>query len=229
MASLRMVVFDCDGTIVDSQAALIEILHDTFQEHGLSLPSRDKVLRGVGLNLSEAIGLLLPERDSSEIQNLTTTYKKFAVEYRQSGAPSEPLYPNAKNVISSLHDSGWLLGIATGKSRRGLDYVLNQHKLNDFFITKQTSDRVVGKPNPKMLYNAMSDTGVDASCVFMVGDTTYDMRMAVNAGTNAIGVSWGYHETEELVQAGANIVVHSYDDLLSFLDKIAISERLERN
>jgi len=224
-----MVVFDCDGTIVDSQGALMEILHATFAEHGLSLPPRAEVLKGVGLDLSAAIKLLLPEKDSYEIDILCSTYKKFAVEYRQSDKPSDPLYPNAEYAISSLHDAGWLLGVATGKSRRGLDHVLNQHKLNDFFITKQTSDHVAGKPNPEMLYNAMSDTGVDANSVFMVGDTTYDMCMAVNAGTNAIGVSWGYHEIEELVQAGADIIVHSYDELLLFLEKVAASEHFEGN
>jgi phosphoglycolate phosphatase len=216
--NLRMVVLDCDGTIVDSQKAIVAMMHATFNAHDLELPDRIEILRGVGLELSVGIERLLPVDHDQELSELYETYKKLATAYREEGGREDPLYPDASPVIRALDKANWLLGVATGKARVGLDHVLDHHSLNDLFVTKQTSDSAAGKPNPEMLYNAMRDTGVDAEFVFMVGDTTYDMSMAVNAGTRAIGVSWGYHEAEELLEAGAEVVVHSYNELYAVLE-----------
>jgi phosphoglycolate phosphatase len=215
--NLRMVVFDCDGTIVDSQRAIVEIMQATFESYNLRLPEREKILLGVGLELSVGIERLLPELHGLDISKLCTTYRKLAIKNRKNDKLGDPLYPDAESVIRRLHADEWLLGIATGKSRLGLDYVLNSYNLSHLFMTKQTSDSAAGKPNPEMLENAMRDTGVSPSNVFMVGDTTYDICMAVNARTRAIGVSWGYHKTEELLDAGAEIVLDNYQDLFTFL------------
>ncbi len=212
-----MVVFDCDGTIVDSQRAIVEIMQATFESYNLRLPKREKILLGVGLELSVGIERLMPEKHGLDIRELCTTYRKLANDKRENDKLGDPLYPDAENIIRKLHADDWLLGIATGKSRIGLDYVLNSRNLSQLFITKQTSDSAAGKPNPEMLENAMRDTGVNSSNVFMVGDTTYDICMAVNAKTRAIGVSWGYHKTEELLDSGAEIVLDNYQDLFTFL------------
>ena len=212
-----MVVFDCDGTIVDSQRAIVEIMQATFESYNLRLPEREKILLGVGLELSVGIERLLPELHGLDISKLCTTYRKLATKNRKIDKLGDPLYPDAESVIRRLHADEWLLGIATGKSRLGLDYLLNSYNLSHLFMTKQTSDSAAGKPNPEMLENAMRDTGVSPSNVFMVGDTTYDICMAVNARTRAIGVSWGYHKTEELLDAGAEIVLDNYQDLFAFL------------
>jgi phosphoglycolate phosphatase len=220
MNNLRMVILDCDGTIVDSQKAIVRIMEETFEIHNLIVPERNKILFGVGLELSTGIERLLPENHNLDIIELCKTYKKLATRYRDKNNFDEPLYPDAEKTIRRLHSDGWLLGIATGKSSLGLEHVLSSHDMSDLFITKQTSDCAAGKPNPEMLYNAMSETGVTAEAIFMVGDTTYDICMAVNAGTNAIGVSWGYHSSAELLHAGAKIVVNSYFELFNFLNKI---------
>jgi len=216
---LRMVVLDCDGTIVDSQKAIVEMMHATFDAHDLNRPDRIEILRGVGLELRVGIERLLPEGHGQDLSDLYETYKRLAAAYREEGGREDPLYPDADTVIRALDKADWLLGVATGKARVGLDHVLDQHGLGNLFITKQTSDSAAGKPNPEMLYNAMRDTGVAAEYVFMVGDTTYDMSMAVNAGTKAIGVSWGYHEADELLEAGAETVVHSYSELFAVLER----------
>jgi phosphoglycolate phosphatase len=218
--NLCMVVFDCDGTIVDSQKAIVEIMYATFDAHDLEPPERNSILRGVGLELSIGIERLLPDGHGCDLSLLYTTYKRLATEFREKGEHNDPLYPDAAKVIRAFGQANWLLGIATGKARVGLDHMLNFHGLNDLFVTKQTSDSAAGKPNPEMLYNAMRETGVDADSIFMVGDTTYDMSMAVNAGTKAIGVSWGYHEARELLEAGAEFVVHSYNELFTTLEEI---------
>ena len=214
-----MIVFDCDGTIVDSQKTLVEIMQMTFGLYNLELPKREEILFGVGLELNAGIERLLPSRHGMDIHNLSETYKKLAARNRENKNYQDLLYPDAENVIRCLYSDQWLLGIATGKSRTGLDHVLTLHKLSELFITKQTSDSAAGKPNPEMLENVMSDTGVKPSDVFMVGDTTYDMCMAKNAGTRAIGVSWGYHTTNDLLAAGAEIVLHSYQDLLAYFQR----------
>ena len=211
-----MIVFDCDGTIVDSQRALVGIMQKTFKFHNLNIPAKEKVLFGIGLELSVGIERLLPEEHGLDINDLCKTYRNLASENRGNRQYRDPLYPDAENAIRSLHADGWLLGIATGKSKVGLDYVLSTYNLKQLFVTKQTPDTAAGKPNPEMLENAMKETGVSSGNVYMVGDTTYDICMAVNARTRAIGVSWGYHKTEELFDAGAEIVLGNYRDLLLF-------------
>ena len=217
--SLRMVIFDCDGTIVDSQRSLVDILQATFEHHDLPMPSRHKVLLGIGLELSVAIKRLAPKLDNLMINEICTTYRRYAKEYRKSDVMPEPLYPNAQEVIMTLHKNGWLLGIATGKSRQGLDYVLDNYNLGECFISKQTSDSAPGKPNPEMIYQAMQEGGVEKKNVIMVGDTTYDIDMAVNAGVKSVGVTWGYHDKEDLEKAGAYKTVDEFRDLLLYLEK----------
>ena len=217
---LKLVVFDCDGTIVDSKSAIIEIMNTTFEAYGLDLPDEHSVLRGIGLELRQGISRLLPDDCNIEINRIINTYRELAHDYRISGKHEDPLYPSADTVIRALYKSKWLLGIATGKARVGLEHSLKFHGISDLFATKQTSDTAAGKPSPEMLHNAMRDTGVEANCVFMVGDTTYDMCMAENAGTKSIGVSWGYHRSEELLSAGADVVVDSYNELFEVLQSI---------
>ena len=215
--NIGMIVFDCDGTIVDSQAAIVEIMGSTFESYNLKRPERKDILLGVGLELGAGIQRLLPEENNFDIDEMCIVYKQFSSNYRKNNNIGDPLYPDAEQTIRKLHSEKWLLGIATGKSRVGLDYVLDLYGLNELFVTKQTSDSAAGKPNPEMLQNAMRDTALGPDSVFMVGDTTYDICMAQNAGTHSIGVSWGYHEAEELLEAGAEVVVHSFEELSQFL------------
>lgn len=217
---LRLIVLDCDGTIVDSQKAIISVMHDAFEAHGLGKPTRESIRRIVGLDLEEAISILAGEENNASVPRLTQSYRDAAKEQRDLGVWEDPLYEGAKEYIQSFHEAGWIMGVATGKARIGLDHVLAQHDLAAYFSTLQTSDVAPGKPHPEMLYRAIRDTGVEPENVYMVGDTTYDINMAVNAGAHGIGVSWGYHGTDELKEAGARNVVDSFEELFSLLEKI---------
>lgn len=216
----RLVVLDCDGTMVDSQAAIITSMRGAFELHSLAPPDDNQIRRIVGLDLGDAISRLVAKDQLSLVDELVDAYVTTARGYRDSGAWDDPLYPETKETIVSLKDDGWLLGVATGKSMRGLNAVFEMHDIGHHFSTTQTSDLGPGKPSPEMLYRAMSETGVDKAFTVMVGDTTFDMEMAVNAGTYAIGVSWGYHEDDELRSTGADVIIHSYSELPGALDDL---------
>ncbi|MGH7003599.1 MAG: HAD-IA family hydrolase, partial [Alphaproteobacteria bacterium] len=125
----------------------------------------------------------------------------------------EPLFPGIRALIEAFEAEGVLLGVATGKGRRGLNITLDQHGLLRHFVTCQTADDAPGKPNPEMLRRAMAATGAEPGKTAMIGDTTYDMLMALSAGTVAIGVAWGYHPPVELHAAGAHAVVAAADEV----------------
>jgi len=195
-----------------------------FDHHDISAPCPNAIRRIIGLPLSEAIGILAPGTEISFHDRVAETYKSLFRFQRASGGIHEPLYPGVEKSIKDLHAAGWLLGIATGKAMRGLIATLEPHGFFDYFITRQTADVAMGKPHPDMLNKAMADTGVDADATVMIGDTTYDMEMARNAGTKSIGVSWGYHPPEELLTAGAHVVIDGFEALVAALESLTENE-----
>ena len=219
-APLRFAVFDCDGTLVDSLGSITHAMRAACDHHGFAKPSDDEVRRVVGLPLHVAITQVLAKADikadisESFAHEISETYKAAFFDLRQAGGVNEPLYDGVHDVLDRLDVENWLLGIATGKSLRGLTRTLEHHGLMDRFLTHQTADSAQGKPNPDMMIKAMGAVGAEPEFTVMIGDTTYDMEMAVNAGTQAIGVAWGYHETDELMDAGAASVVHTSDELI---------------
>ncbi|MCW8835915.1 MAG: HAD-IA family hydrolase [Rhodospirillales bacterium] len=217
---LRLAVFDLDGTIVDSQGAIIEAMHQASALHGFPAPGPAAVRHVVGLPLIEAVARLFPDLDGPSHEELTESYKNAIIAMRQAGTISEPLFPGARDAIHAIDADGWLLGIATGKPHRGLVNTLEPHGLLDRFITLQTADRAPGKPSPEMLFRAMGESGVDAGRTVMIGDTSYDMEMAANAGVMAIGVAWGYHDREGLLASGASHIVETYDELVIVLREL---------
>ena len=212
-----MAVFDCDGTLVDSQSSIVSAMFAACEHHGFARPEADAVRRMVGLPLDVAIQRLLPQIDVGFSQTMSETYKSAFLDLRQAGLVEEPLFPGVLQVMDRLDAAGWLMGVATGKAMRGLERTLSHHELMGRFVTHQTADRARGKPHPEMMLNAMSETGVEAEHTVMIGDTTYDVEMAANAGVKSIGVAWGYHETGELMDAGAMVVVHTADELMQAL------------
>ena len=209
----RLAVFDCDGTLVDSQHAIVEAMETAFRTHGLVAPSAQATRRTVGLPLGEAIGRLLPDGAEDRLKSVEASYKEAAYAIRQQPEHEEPLYPGVVDVLDSLRVEGIRLGVATGKSRRGLIATLERHGLTDYFITLKTADDGPGKPNPDILLDAMSETGAVPESTIMIGDTTYDIVMAVRARAQAIGVTWGYHESEELVATGAAQIAETFAEL----------------
>jgi phosphoglycolate phosphatase len=209
----RLAVFDCDGTLVDSQHSIVSAMHSAFAANGFEKPEPEAVRRVVGLSLVEAISRFLPDADTSTHDRITESYKEAFLSLRTRGEVREPLFPGTREGLETLDAAGWLLGVATGKGSRGLVITLEHHGLAGFFVTLQTADVARGKPNPDMLFRAMAETGADPGATVMIGDTTFDMQMARNAGTRAIGVAWGYHATRELWEAGAHIVVNDFGAL----------------
>ncbi|MBF0247135.1 MAG: HAD-IA family hydrolase, partial [Alphaproteobacteria bacterium] len=168
---LRLAVFDCDGTLVDSQHSIIHAMHAASDRHGFDRPGADAVRRVVGLPLEIAMQHLFGV-DARVGEDMCLSYKSAFFALREGGAVSEPLYPGVSEVLDSLDRAGWLMGIATGKSMRGLVSTLNTHGLSDRFVTLQTSDVAHGKPHPDMMFKAMSATGAEPGDTVMIGDTT---------------------------------------------------------
>lgn len=218
---LRLALFDCDGTLVDSQADICAAMDLAFSAAGLAPPHRQQTRRVVGLSLLEAMRQLHPEGADDDHAALADHYRHAFRQRRSSGAVEEPLYDGIAALVRDLDQAGWLLGVATGKSDRGLAHCLETHGLTGHFVTLQTADRHPSKPHPAMVEAALAATGADREGTVMIGDTAYDMAMARAAGVRAIGVSWGYHETEDLIGAGADVVAHTVAELRNLLEPLA--------
>ena len=211
---MKLIVFDVDGTLVDSQAHIHGAMQRAFAALGLTCPARDDVLSIVGLSLPQAMARLAPGADN---EALVQAYKVSFAGMRADTA--SPLYPGAWDVLNQLAArEDVLLGVATGKSRRGLRHVITAHGLEGFFVTTQGADDHPSKPSPSMLLTAMQDAGCDAQDTVMIGDTSFDMDMGAAAGVHRIGVTWGYHPPEALHQA--NAVIDRFQDLPATLGKI---------
>ncbi|MFY0595545.1 MAG: HAD-IA family hydrolase [Cognatishimia sp.] len=216
---LRLVIFDVDGTLVDSQAHILAAMTGAFNAQGLKVPDREAVLELVGLSLDVLMPRLAPNESPDIHKALVEGYKNAFVGIRQSNQSVSltPLFPGAMGVLDQLHaQPETLLGIATGKSRRGLDKVLESHDLARRFVTQQVADHHPSKPHPAMLQACLSDTGVAQQDAVMIGDTSYDMEMAKAAGLYAIGVSWGYHDRAQL--SAADVVIDQFKDLHDVLN-----------
>ena len=211
---LRLVVFDCDGTLIDSQHMIVAAMNHAFDAHGIPNLPREQVLSIVGLSLDEAIETLVPHVELSLRRRVTESYKGAFFELRARKDLAEPLFPGVREALDALSARGdTVLGIATGKSQRGLRHALDLHGLRDYFVTLQTADDAPSKPHPEMLLRALRETGAEPLNTVLVGDTSYDMAMARAAGTHAFGVDWGYHEPHQLDAAGAHLVLSDFAEL----------------
>jgi len=208
-----LVVFDVDGTLVDAQANIIRGFTDAFVAAGQAPPTAEAIRRGVGLSIEVAIAQLLPEADLDVVRPLARACREAVWDLRQHPEHAEPLYPGALAALNRLAAAGVVLGLATGKGRRGLALFLEQHGLNGRFTALQTADDAASKPSPEMLLNIMAATGIDRTRTLMVGDTSFDMGMAQAARVTGIGVAWGYHDPTDLLAAGARQVLAHFDDL----------------
>jgi len=211
-------VFDCDGTLVDSLGAIAAAAARAFETNGLTAPPPRDVQGVVGLPLLDALDRLAPE--GADLERLRDDYSQAYRELIADPAMHEPLYEGALDALNALDEAGVLLGVATGKGRRGLHGVLERHGIRDRFVTLKTSDDGPGKPNPHMLIAAMEEAGATPAETIMIGDTTFDISMAVNAGVAAIGVTWGYHGEPELTAAGAALLVSVFSEVAPAFERL---------
>lgn len=194
---MKLVVFDVDGTLIDSQALIVGAMDAAFDGVGLPPAGRDRVLSIVGLSLDVAVERLLPQAAALQRAAIVEGYRQAFLTRRI--ASEAPLYAGARACLDALGPrEDLLLGVATGKSRRGLDAMLDHHGLRGHFVSLRTADSHPSKPHPEMLLAACADAGVAPGDAIMIGDTEFDMAMARAAGTAAIGVAWGYHPPEAL-------------------------------
>jgi phosphoglycolate phosphatase len=209
----RLAVFDCDGTLVDSQTNIVNAMNAAFAEAGLPMLPRADILSIVGLSVPEAVAALVPDLDVETHATVAAGYKAAFHALRARGEVHEPLYDGIVAAMDTLSADGWLLGVATGKSDRGLALCLAHHGLTDRFVTLQTADRHPSKPHPSMLEQAMADAGAVRETTVMIGDTGFDIAMGVAAGVATIGVTWGYHAPEMLTRHGATRIATHPDQL----------------
>jgi phosphoglycolate phosphatase len=160
---------------------------------------------------------LLPDASSEEHARLAEDYKRAFMGMRKAGAVEEPLFDGVLELLDALEADRWLLAVATGKSDRGLRHCLEQHDIHARFVSLQTADRHPSKPHPSMVEQAIADAGAEPSTTIVVGDTSFDMAMAVAAGAAPIGAGWGYHEADELLAAGAIAVAAQPLDILQLI------------
>lgn len=217
----RLVIFDCDGTLVDSQHNIIAAMQGAFGAFGRPLPTPEAVRRQVGLSLEIAVARLLPDDAQGAADEIAEAYRVVVRGLRSKGGIAEPLYDGIRDLILALDHPELFLGVATGKNLVGLEHTLALHGLRERFHTLQTADRALSKPHPEMIHRAMAETACEASETVMIGDTSFDIEMARAAGTTAIGVSWGYHPAAELTAAGAHLVLNSPAELIPCLQSLS--------
>jgi phosphoglycolate phosphatase len=192
----ELIVFDWDGTLMDSAAQIVRCFELAFADLHLPSPGERAIRRIIGLGLKEAVAALMPQANDAERDGVRERYRSC---FLALDADELPLFPGVRDGLEALLARGHLLGIATGKSRRGLDRVLAHTGLADVFVATRCADEAFSKPHPRMLEDLLDRTGMAAAQAIMVGDTTYDMMMAQSAGVAGLAVSYGVHGREELL------------------------------
>lgn len=216
----HLVLFDCDGMLVDSQHNIVAAMTAAFRAHGLADPDAGAVRRVVGLHLQDAIARLVPDSPMDAVAAIDEAYVTAANGLRQRGDHEEPLFPGVREALDALEESNVILGIATGRSRRGLDRTLQLHGLSERFFVTKTADDGPGKPDPRIMLNAIAEAGAAPETTVMIGDTVFDISMARQAKAFAVGVDWGYQEVSELDAAGAHRILSHFDALPATVDSL---------
>ncbi len=192
----KLLVFDWDGTLMDSEAQIVSSLTNVIAELELDERTNPALRNVIGLGLPEAIRQLYPDEEKDIVERFIERYRHHFLSGNQGASV---LFAGAIDVIRRLHAEGYLLAVATGKSRRGLDRSLDETKSGEYFHVTRCADETFSKPHPQMLLEIMTDLDVGPDETLMIGDTEYDLQMAAEAGTASLGVTYGVHELERLL------------------------------
>lgn len=214
MTPFQLVVFDWDGTLIDSLARIVASMQSAAVDLGIEPRSRDAVHDIVGLALDDAIFRLHPELDANGIQFM---HERYAHHYVEGDKIPSPFFPGVPELLQQLHGGGVLLSVATGKSRKGLDRIMQAHRVEPLFHSSRCADETRSKPEPDMLLEILDHHQVAAADAVMVGDTEFDLEMAQRAGVASVGVTWGAHDITRLQRHGPKICVDTVEALSQWL------------
>jgi len=189
-----LIVFDWDGTLMDSTTVIATSIQSACRDLGLTVPSDEAARHVIGMGLVQALQHAVPDAPETMYEPLAERYRHYFLAQDES----IPLYAGAAETIVELHEAGHVLAVATGKSRKGLERALDSSGLRRYFQATRTADQTFSKPHPAMLLELMDELGVDAGRVLMIGDTTHDLQMAINAGVDAVGLTHGAHPEDQL-------------------------------
>lgn len=214
----QLVVFDWDGTLMDSEARIVACLQATARDADIEVPSHDAAKDIIGLGLDEAIARLFDGHPADVLARLGEGYRRHWLGGEHVPAP---LFAGVREVIAGLDSAGYLLAVATGKSRRGLNRAFEDTGLAHHFVASRCADETFSKPHPQMLLDILEQVGMDPAQTLVVGDTAYDMEMAANAGCHALGVSYGVHAPDRLLRSGARDCLDDLRELPAWLNAAA--------
>ena len=211
----ELIVFDWDGTLMDSESRIVACMQAAATDLSWSIPEYEATREIIGLGLHEAVARLFPGRDADEVKQLADQYR---LHFLGDKIPGSVLFEGARELLSHLADNGYFMAVATGKSRRGLKKEFESTGLGSLFHASRCADETFSKPHPQMLLDILDQLGVDADRTLVVGDTEYDVQMAANAGAHALGVSYGVHDRERLLDSGALDCLDGLNEMPGWLD-----------
>ncbi|MES9845665.1 MAG: HAD-IA family hydrolase [Candidatus Sedimenticola sp. PURPLELP] len=217
-SKFNLLVFDWDGTLMDSEARIIACMQAAAADLEIDVPDDNSVRNIIGLGLAQAVEALFPSYDESVIPRMVDRYRFHFLQ--ENKTPSE-LFEGAEAVLRHLQGQGYLMAVATGKGRAGLDKVLDETGLHSLFHATRTADETFSKPNPEMLFQIMNELGADPEETLVIGDSEYDLLMANNAKTDSLAVSYGVHEVPRLMQHGPLACLDDISELVPWLDQAA--------
>ncbi|MEM7070702.1 MAG: HAD-IA family hydrolase [Pseudomonadota bacterium] len=213
-----LIIFDFDGTLVNSLYAITDTLKKTFELEKLNPPNPQAIRQIIGLSIPQAILKLKPNCDAKLLDKLCAHYHRLIVQPNSQFLNDPPLYDGIKELLDYLYKQGYCLAIATGMGRKKLDQELDRLAITLYFTITRCADDGPSKPDPQNLLDIIKFCNALPQNTMMIGDSSFDMEMAIRANIKALGVSWGYHNRQMLYQSGAISVVDQACDIVSFIE-----------
>ena len=219
LPSYKIIIFDWDGTVMDSVSKIVVCMQAAFSDACLTIPSPEAIRDIIGLGLSDAIFQLHPDIHKKHLDMIADRYSHHYVHQDNTAAP---LFPEAAKTLDDLRQNGYELAIATGKSRKGLDRVLSELEMQDLFTFTRCADETNPKPHPAMVEEILKESGLRSNQAVVVGDTEHDMAMAKSALVDRIAVSYGAHHIDRLKAYDPVLLIDSLDEILPWLDETSL-------